>query len=184
MTSLTGEVALALAPSIRVMFSWGVSTGDDSGASMSIGVEDIVAKLWWCWRRKSQCRFPSGWKAACESCRNRLQGRADSTAGVQCSGCCLMATPHGEPTETTGAVFPKSFQSWGNVAIEEIEWRCCGVFLPGVQDLRQRQLRDRYYTCWIQVGSLHFHLAAVALPTASISGLTLLCWRFQALGRT
>lgn len=45
MTSLTGEVALAFAPSVRVMFNWGVSAGDDSGASMSIGVEDIVAKL-------------------------------------------------------------------------------------------------------------------------------------------
>lgn len=44
MTSLTGEVALTLVPSVLVMFSWGASAGDDS-ASMSIGVEAMMAEM-------------------------------------------------------------------------------------------------------------------------------------------
>lgn len=41
MTSLTGEVALAFGPSVRVMFRCGASAGDAS-VSMSMGVKDIV----------------------------------------------------------------------------------------------------------------------------------------------
>lgn len=42
MISLTGEVALTVDPSVRVMFRCGASAGDIS-RSISIGVDDIVA---------------------------------------------------------------------------------------------------------------------------------------------